>query len=141
MQDLSDGNSVQSLFVNGATRIVNQPRYKIFALADLYSSRRERDDVAYFSPRHDFSWSGGLRANWMTWRRYDFDISQTLRVEAGQYDQARFSPGTIWAAEYGISLSVGRRWYANFSIRRQQAHYDGAAELATFFAASVEGGF
>lgn len=138
-QELSDGNAVHSLFVYGATRILNRPRYKVFVLADLYTSARDSDDVAYFSPKHDFSWSGGMRANWMTWRRYDFDFSQTLRLEAGQYNQASFSPGSIWAAEYGISLSIRQRWYANFGIRRQRAHYDGAAEYATFFVAGIEG--
>ncbi len=138
-QELSDGNAVQSLFVHGATRIVNAPRYKVFVLADLYTSARDREDVAYFSPRHDFSWSGGMRASWMTWRRYDLDVSQTLRIEAGQYNQASFSPGTIWAMEYGISLSIGHRWYSNLGIRRQRAHYDGAPEHATFFVAGIEG--
>lgn len=140
-QELSDGNAVQSLFVHGATRIVNRPRYKIFLLADLYTSARELDDVAYFSPRHDFSWSGGMRASWMTWRRYDLDVSQTLRLEAGQYNQASYSPGALWAAEYRISLSVGQRWYTNLGIRRQRAHYDGNAEHATFVVAGLEGHF
>ena len=140
-QDLSDGNAVQSLFLNGATRIVNQPRYKVFVLADLYTSAREREDVAYFSPRHDFSWSGGARASWMTWRRYDLDLSQTLRLEAGQYNQASFSPGAIWAAEYSISLAIQQRWYTNLGMRRQRAHYDGAAEYATFVVAGLEGRF
>ena len=140
-QDLSDGNAVQRRFVNGVTRIVNSPRYKVFALADLYTSARDRDDVAYFSPRHDFSWSGGLRADWMTWRRYDLDISQTLRLEAGQYNQAGYSPGAIWAAEYRFSLSTGHGWYTNLGVRRQRAHYDGNAEDATFFVAGIEGRF
>ena len=140
-QELSDGNSVQSLFVHGATRIVNKPRYKIFVLADLYTSARELDDVAYFSPSHDFSWSGGMRASWMTWRRYDLDVSQTLRLEAGQYNQASYSPGTLWAAEYRISLSARQRWYTNLGIRRQRAHYDGNAEHATYFVAGLEGRF
>lgn len=140
-QDLSDGNAVQSLFVNAATRIVNRPRYKVFVLADLYTSARERDDVAYFSPRHDFSWTGGLRADWMTWRRYDLDVSQTLRLEAGQYNQADFSPGAIWAVEYRISLSTGRGWYTNLGVRQHRAHYDGNAEDATFFTAGIEGRF
>ena len=141
VQELSDGNTVQSLYVHGATRMVNRPRYKIFLLADLYTSARERDDVAYFSPRHDFSWSGGMRADWMTWRRYDLDISQTLRLEAGQYNQASFPPGALWAAEYRVSLSVNQRLSSNLGIRRQRAHYDGNGEDAIFFVAGLEGHF
>jgi hypothetical protein len=41
--------------------------------------------------------------------------------------------------EYGISLSIGHRWYSNLGIRRQRAHYDGAPEHATFFVAGIEG--
>jgi biofilm PGA synthesis protein PgaA len=140
-QNLSDGNSVRSWLLLGEQRLLNRPRYKITLIADLYGSERERDDVAYFSPTSDFSWTSGLRVDWSVYRRFRFDVSQSLSAQVGQYNQAGYSAGGTWSAEYRLSVAMGERWYANIGALRLRRFFDGLAEYATFVVAGFSGRF
>jgi len=110
-------------------------------IADIYAANRAHDDVPYYSPRSDFSWSGGVRSDWSIYRRYRFAVSQSLALQAGRYDQASFGAGGIWSADYRLSLTMGERWYTDFGVRRQRGFYDGTPEHATYFSASFSGRF
>ena len=140
-QRLSDGNRASSILLDGSRRIVNRPRLKVAAVGELYGSSRDRDDVAYFSPRHDTSWLAGIRTRWTTYRNYRLDLTQTLTLQAGRYDQANFAAGGIWAADYRLSVAVERRWYVDLGLRRQRGFYDGSPEHSTWFVAGLGGRF
>ena len=140
-QHLSDGNQARSLLLDGARRILNRPSLKIAAIGEVYGSSRSRDDVAYFSPRHDSSWMAGFRTKWVTYRNHRLDFSQTLSLQAGRYDQASFAAGGIWTADYRLSVAANQRWYVDVGARRQRGFYDGAAEYSTWFVAALGGRF
>jgi biofilm PGA synthesis protein PgaA len=140
-QHLSDGNRARSLLLDGVRRILNRPSLKLAAIGEVYGSSRTRDDVAYFSPRHDSSWLAGFRTRWVTYRNHRLDFSQTLSLQAGRYDQAGYAAGGIWAADYRLSVALEQRWYVDMGARRQRGFYDGAGEYATWFIASLGGRF
>lgn len=139
--DLSDGNTVASMLLAGEQRLLNYPRLKVTLVGDVYSANRRRDDVPYYSPKSDFSWSMGLRGEHSIYRRYRMAVSQSLTTQLGHYDQAGFPSGSIWVADYRVSLTVGERWYTDLAVRRQRSFYDGVPEFSTFFIANFSGRF
>jgi biofilm PGA synthesis protein PgaA len=141
MQDFSDGNAGRTLLLDGAQRVFNAPRYKLALVGNIYIADRDRDDVAYFSPRTSFSWETGLRADWSVYRDYRLDVSQSLTVQAGRHDQAGYDAGGIWSADYRLSVGWQQRWYTDIGARRQRGFYDGTPEHATYFVAGFSGRF
>jgi biofilm PGA synthesis protein PgaA len=141
IQDFTDGNKSRSLYVNGRQRVINTPRYKLSILGDIYDSRSDKDDVAYFSPRRSFSWSVGASNDWLMYRRYDFGLSHNLTGRLGQVDQSGFGADSTWSLEYRFFADFDTRWGAFIGINRSSNVYDGAREYATFFHGGLRGRF
>jgi biofilm PGA synthesis protein PgaA len=135
--DLSDGNAARYVFANGRHRIVNRPRWKVDVTGELAASRAERDDVVYFSPTRDTTLWAGLRHEGRLFRRYDRSLVQTASIAFGHYDQAGYSPGGMWRAEYGLTWQPGKRVAFGAGVERARMRYDGVPEYATELVATV----
>ena len=140
-QDISDGNTASSLFVGAEQRLVNHQDYKLTLLGELFAENRKLEDVAYYSPRHVFTWMLGLRNDWLMFRRYDFALSHSLTGYAGRYHQAGFDTGTNWNLEYRFQTDFNARWNGYFGLKHGSNVYDGTRETATFFLAGLGGRF
>ena len=140
-QDISDGNKVRSLYLSAEQRLVNHQDYKLTLLGELFAENRKLDDVAYYSPRHVFTWMLGVRNDWLMFRRYDFALSHSFTGYAGRYHQADFDAGTNWNLEYRFHVDFNTRWNGYFGLQRSSNVYDGTRENATFLLAGLGGRF
>jgi biofilm PGA synthesis protein PgaA len=137
LHDHSDGNAARYVFANGRQRIVNRPRWKLDVTGELAASQADRDDVAYFSPTRDASVWLGLHHEGRLFRRYDASLVQTAGIDVGRYDQAGYSSGGIWRAEYGLRWQPGKRLSFGAGVQRARMRYDGVPEYSTQFQATV----
>ena len=137
VHDLSDGNAARYAFANGRQRIVNRPRWKVDVTGELAASEADRNDVVYFSPTSDTTLWAGLRHEGRLFRRYDQSLVQTATIAFGRYDQAGYSAGDVWRAEYGLRWQPGKRLTFGAGVARARMRYDGVPEYSTEFLATV----
>lgn len=140
-QDFSDGNAGSSIFLGAEQRLFGGPNYKLTMTAEASLDERDRDDVAYFSPRSGFSWRAGLRNEWLMFRRYDFRLTHRLTGTVGQYDQSGFSASDIWSLGYEFRADINQRWSTHVGVSRRSNVYDGGREYASFLVAGFSGRF
>ena len=140
-QDFSDGNFGRSLLLSGQQRLINYPKYKLALTGEMFVERRDRNDVAYFSPLRSFGWSTGLRNDWHMFRRYDIGFIHSVAGKIGQYDQADFNADNIWSLDYEFQAEVGKRWSGHVGLSRRSNVYDGTREYSTFLLAGFRGRF
>jgi biofilm PGA synthesis protein PgaA len=138
-QDHSDGNAARYLVANGRQRILNRPRWKLDITGEVATSRADRNDVVYFSPTRDATLWLGLQHEGRLLRRYDRSLVQTVAVDIGRYDQAGYSAGDIWRAQYALRWQPGKRLAFGAGVQRARMHYDGVPEYSTQFQATVRG--
>jgi len=141
LQDFSDGNTSRSVYVNGRKRVVNRAKYKLSLLGDIYTSSSDEDDVPYFSPRSNFSWSVGVSNDWLIYRRYDFGLSHKLTGRLGQVDQSGFGTDSTWSLDYLFHYDFDSRWGGFIGLNRNSNVYDGTREYATYVFGGLRGRF
>ena len=132
-QDLSDDNSAVTFLLRGQRRLLNTPNHRLSAVGEAFASDNERSDVAYFSPQSAFSWSAGLRYEWIMTRRYDFGLTHSVTGVAGQYNQSGFDAGQTWALNYEFRADLSKRLAMHAGFSRRRNVYDGNPEHSTFF--------
>ncbi len=140
-QDFSDGNSALAIFMSGEQRLLNRSRYKMTLVGELFHETRDRDDVVYFSPRNSFSWTTGLRNDWLMYRRYDFALAHGLTARIGQTDQAGYGAAKIWSINYDFRAEINERWSTHIGLSRRSDVYDGTREYGDFILAGFSGRF
>jgi biofilm PGA synthesis protein PgaA len=131
-QDFSDGNAGNSLSIRGQQRLFNQPNFRLAAIGEAFSANRDRSDVPYFSPKSSFSWSAGLRFDWLMTRRYDFALTHTITGQMGRHKQSGFEKDGIWSLHYEFRADLSNSLSTHLGLNRRRNVYDGELEYSTF---------
>ena len=124
-----DGNRRDVLGADLSQRLSSRPHLTLDGLLGASAGRASRgDQVPYFNPRRDASASVGLRAEHITWRRYQRAFRQRLEATAGPYWQQDF--GTHWVPSVGYrhlwDLATGSR--LEYGLDWSRPVYDGNRE-------------
>ncbi len=122
-----------AFFADGRWRQFNGPRYKLDAIASVYTSTNSLDGASYFNPERDFELMLGLDQHWRMFRRYDHILTHRLSTRAGTYDQANYGSDLIWDLNYEINWDVTDALALRLGWNRARRMYDGAAEYQTFW--------
>jgi len=136
-QDYSDQNASNSFLLRARKRLIVRPGFRLTATGEAFTDNRRRDDVVYFSPKSSFSWSAGLRYDWLMARRYDFGLTHTVTGNMGQYDQSGADADSVWSLNYEFSADLNNRLSTHLGLSRRSNVYDGIRENGTFYS----GGF
>lgn len=130
--DFSDGNRRTDFALSGHLQRPLSHRWGFSLTPAAFWGRSRRDDVAYFSPRHDSSieLAGELRHRISA--RLAHRHWQMLQGFVGRYDQAGFAAGSIGglAYRYQIDFEPGRSAWLRFG--RDRRLYDGRHEYSSF---------
>lgn len=126
--DFSDGNDRDAASANWRHRLYTTPHFKLDGHVEIGASRNTRVGAPYFNPASDAIVLGGLKADWLTWRRYEYAFVQRFAIDAGSYRQEGYGASGVLRARYehewqlgpGVGISYGIAWY------RQS--YDGRRE-------------
>jgi biofilm PGA synthesis protein PgaA len=123
---ISDGNIRDSVYATWDERLFASARLKLDFEAGVYASTNSRHDAPYFNPRSDFSPSGTLSLEWLTWHRYDRSFTQKLSGSLGTYDEAGF--GAIRTSEilYEHIWDIDNVFTLRYGAGRVLHAYDGS---------------
>lgn len=124
-----DGNRRDALGADLSQRLFSRPHLTVEGLLGGSTSRASRgDEVPYFNPERDASAAVGLRAEHITWRRYERAFRQRFEASVGPYWQQDF--GTHWVPALGYrhiwDLATGSR--LEYGIDWSRPVYDGNRE-------------
>jgi biofilm PGA synthesis protein PgaA len=133
----SDGNDRLSGGLSLTAQLLAVPHFDLSARADLYASRNSRPGGPYFSPRSDWSISGGLFGQHVTWRRYERSFVQAFSVEFGRYDQQAFAADWIALARYEHRWRRDPWTEFTYGITLDRRVYDGAPERGIALSAGL----
>jgi biofilm PGA synthesis protein PgaA len=126
--DFSDGNIRHELFGRLGQRVVDQPRFDVFATLDLYYSTNSKSTGPYFSPPHIFTPSLAVLAEHVAWRRYRSSFVQALQLSVGGTFQDGFGGDVIGGAEYTHRWRWDPRFELSYGIRAASRVFDGGRE-------------
>jgi biofilm PGA synthesis protein PgaA len=124
-----DGNRRDALGADLSQRVFSRPHLTVEGLLGASASRASRgDEVPYFNPERDASAAVGLRAEHITWRRYERAFRQRFEATVGPYWQQDY--GTHWVPALGYrhiwDLATGSR--LEYGIDWSRPVYDGNRE-------------
>lgn len=139
--DLSDGNRRDGAAFALREPLLTRPHFKLDLHGELAASRNTREQAPYFNPRSDRIALAGVRADWMTWRHYEYRFQQRLGLAAGSYWQQGFGSSGVLRADYAHEWQFGPGWSLNYGIGWYRQAYDGRRESRReWFAALHWGG-
>lgn len=140
-QDFSDGNRRDGAAFALREQVLTRPRFKLDLHGELGASRNTREQAPYFNPRRDAIALVGVRADWMTWRHYEYRFQQRIGLAAGSYWQQDFGSSSVLRADYAHEWQFGPGWSLNYGIGWYRQAYDGRRESRReWFAALHWGG-
>ncbi|TYT27613.1 tetratricopeptide repeat protein [Luteimonas viscosa] len=128
-----DGNIRDQLGLDATRRLLSRPHLMVDGLASVHVGRASQGDrTAYFNPERDASATLGLRADHITWRRYESAFQQRFEIAAGPYWQRGQSMHWVPSLGYrhlwrrdGHEFEYGAAW--------SRPVYDGAREQRVAF--------
>lgn len=128
-----DGNTRDQLGVDATQRLLTRPHLMVDGLLSVYTSRGSRGDtVGYFNPERDASANIGLRADHISWRRYETAFQQRFEVMAGPYRQR--DAGTHWVPALGYRHLWRRDGHElEYGVAWSRPVYDGLREQRIAF--------
>lgn len=139
--NLSDGNRRDGAAFALREALLTQPHFKLDLHGELGASRNSREQAPYFNPRRDLIALAGIRADWMTWRHYEYRFQQRIGLWAGSYWQQDFGSSGVLRADYAHEWQFGPGWSLNYGIGWYRQAYDGRRESRReWFAALHWGG-
>lgn len=137
-QAFNDGNTRESVGVSAFQGLRKGPRYRLFAEVGVYASRNNGgSDVIYFNPEEDFSWNVLLDNYLLNFRKYTRKFNHRLVVNYGQYTQKNFDTDWIGDLRYEHHWDLTDRLGFLYGASRTRRVYDGKAEYATRFHATL----
>lgn len=138
VMDFSDGNQRTALSASWSERLLSLPRHTLDLHTNLYTSRNDDIDVAYFNPRRDVAASLTLTADSRAWRHYERSFNHRLSLTAGRYRQIATAPAGGAHADYGWlpfhGLSYEHEWRLDdgfnlrYGVGMNRFPYDGREE-------------
>lgn len=135
--DFSDGNRRRSLLISGLERVVAQPTLKIDLRPAFYTSTNSLAGAPYFNPSRDRSFSLGLEADHLTWRRYERSFHQRLVATLGSYWQQGYSSGAVGGVRYEHVWRHDPLTELRYGIELARSRYDGVPERNGIFFANL----
>ncbi len=129
--DFTDGNRRVQGTADIALAVVDKPHLDVALRPSFYASRNSLgDQVPYFNPRRDASFTLGADATHMLWRRYERSLSQTLSASAGGYWQDGFGTAGVGHVTYMQTYQHAPRTAWDYGLSWSHRVYDGDAERA-----------
>ena len=137
--DFSDGNFRTALSGQYRERLLTLPRFRIDAVAGLYTSHNTKDNVPYFSPANDGSFAPEIDLSHVLYRRDGIVYEHRLALSPGLYWQERFGTRPVGALRYEHRFRSGDRVDAGVGVALGRQSYDGRYEtsLALLFDATL----
>lgn len=128
-----DGNTRDQLGLDATQRLLTRPHLMVDGLLSAYTSRGSRGAaLGYFNPERDASTSLGLRADHISWRRYETAFQQRFEVMAGPYWQR--DAGTHWVPSAGYRHLWRRDGHElEYGVAWSRPVYDGLREQRIAF--------
>ncbi|WP_233198700.1 MULTISPECIES: poly-beta-1,6 N-acetyl-D-glucosamine export porin PgaA [Luteimonas] len=128
-----DGNRRDQLGIDATRRLLSRPHLMIDGLASVYAGRASQGDrTAYFNPERDASATLGLRADHITWRRYETAFQQRVQIAAGPYWQR--GQAMHWVPSLGYRHLWRRDGHElEYGVAWSRPVYDGAREQRIAF--------
>ena len=126
--DFSDGNERHELFPRFAQRVVDQPRFTVTPLLELYYLTNSRTDVAYFSPEWLFSPTLSAVIEHVAWRHYRRSFVHALTLMVGGTFQSGFDGEPIGSVAYEHRWLLGRQIALSYGILVGSRVFDGDRE-------------
>ncbi len=135
--DFSDGNLRRSLLLSGTERVVAEPTLKIDLRPAFYTSTNSLVGAPYFNPSRDRSFSLGVEADHLTWRRYERSFNQRLVATLGSYWQQGYGAGVVGGLRYEHVWRNDPLTELRYGIELARSRYDGVAERNGIFFATL----
>ncbi|MCD9007577.1 tetratricopeptide repeat protein [Luteimonas sp. XNQY3] len=135
-----DGNHRDQIGVDATRRLLTRSHLLVDGLASGYASRASLGDrTGYFNPERDASATFGLRADHITWRRYETAFQQRFELAAGPYWQR--GHGTHWVPSLGYRHLWRRDGHEfEYGVSWSRPVYDGLREQRVAFDAELRWG-
>jgi biofilm PGA synthesis protein PgaA len=127
-QPFSDGNRRTAGGLEARALVIDLPHFDVTARGDLYTSANTRNDGPYFAPRSDFTATGGVMFEHVTWRRYENSFVQALTIDAGSYSQQGYGTGWVGTAAYEHRWRFDPMTEFRYGIQATRRIYDGDVE-------------
>lgn len=128
----SDGNVRNAAQVWWRERLISRPVFKLDALIAASTSTNDTSGRAYFNPERDQELSVGLKAEWLTWRRYQRSFKQGLGVKWGQYRQSGFAGGAVADLHYEHDWNLDNVAGLKYGVGRSFHPYDGVRDYRSY---------
>ncbi len=124
-----DGNRRDLVGADLSQRIASRPHLIVDALASASASRGSLGErTAYFNPSRDASVLAGVRAEHITWRRYEVGFRQRFELSAGPYWQDGFGSHWVPSAAYRHAWDLGTGSRLEYGVSWSRPVYDGNRE-------------
>ncbi len=126
--DFTDGNERWEAGASFRQRLIDVPHLDVDGLLNAYASQNSREDAPYFNPEEDLSYSVGLDAEHIIWRRYDRTWVQHVTGELGYYDQKNYDKDWTGRVGYDQRLTLYPDWELVVGVQGGRRIYDGNPE-------------
>jgi biofilm PGA synthesis protein PgaA len=127
--------------VSFTERLIDEPRFDLDLILDLYGSTNSRDNAPYFNPQEDLSGKGVIKAEHIIYRLYETSLSQQVTAGLGVYAQENYSTGITGKLGYELRLRYHPRIEATLGGELGQNRYDGEDEPYYKFNFLIHGKF
>lgn len=137
----SDGNTRDMARIWWQERWISGPVFKLDSILGLSSSRNSQSDRNYFNPSRDAELGLEIKAEWLTWRRYQRSFKQRAGLAIGQYWQDGFDRGLTAGLRYEHEWRQDDAWEFTYGLGRSFHPYDGNREYRNYLLLNLSGRF
>ncbi|MEO6353424.1 MAG: hypothetical protein ABIO19_16295, partial [Burkholderiaceae bacterium] len=137
----SDGNTRDMARIWWQERWISGPVFKLDSILGLSSSRNSQSDRNYFNPSRDAELGLEIKAEWLTWRRYQRSFKQRAGLALGQYWQDGFDRGLTAGLRYEHEWRQDDAWEFTYGLGRSFHPYDGNREYRNYLLLNLSGRF
>ncbi len=128
----TDGNQRTLISSSWQHRVWTAPRFQIDTSPQLWTSFNSKDENRiYFNPKKDFTAGVLATFSWITWRRYERNVTQQFEVYAAPYWQQNYGTGTAVNTSYEQHWAISHRLGAFGKFTWDSQPYDGSNEPYT----------
>lgn len=128
----SDGNQRTIVSGNWDQRAFTAPHFQIILSPQVWTSWNSEDENRiYFNPKHDLSAGAAATLRWITWRRYERNLTQQITIFGAPYWQQNYAAGGAVNAIYMQNWAISRRFGAYGKVTWNSQPYDGSNEPYT----------
>ena len=128
----TDGNQRTVFSGSWNERVWSAPHLQINISPQIWTSFNSEDqNRIYFNPKRDLSAGALTTLRWITWRRYEQNLTQQITVFAAPSWQQNYGTGTAVATSYMQNWAISHRLEAFGKFTWNSQRYDGSNEPYT----------